>query len=218
MPQVMQEQQPQQVGAQQPAILVLFHQNNAVYANNQTSTPEGYVTYPDLPHIYGGGLRNGLPAGYGIQKNSLSGNTYEGGWKDGRAHGYGIFYWANGDRYEYLVSAIDVYGTESGLSPAASSAPFGVQQARPPVQVFARSVKEGVSLQWEQADMTGVQGFAVYRRAVADKKAKKIAVLTQGVSQYTDKQTAAGVLYVYSIATLTAAGETVPSDERAVRK
>jgi len=94
-----QEQQPPPLGAQ-PAILVLFNQNNAIYANNQTTTPEGYVTYPDLPHIYGGGLRNGLPAGYGIQKNSLSGNTYEGGWKDGRAHGYGVFYWANGDRYE----------------------------------------------------------------------------------------------------------------------
>jgi hypothetical protein len=83
-----------------PAILVFFNQTNAVYANNQTTTPEGYVTYPDAPHIYGGGLRAGQPAGYGIQKNSTTGNTYEGGWKDGRAHGYGIFYWANGDRYE----------------------------------------------------------------------------------------------------------------------
>jgi len=99
-PQAQPQQPPGPSGQAQPAILVLFHQNNAVYANNQTTTPEGYVTYPDLPHIYGGGLRNGLPAGYGIQKNSVSGNTYEGGWKDGRAHGYGIFYWANGDRYE----------------------------------------------------------------------------------------------------------------------
>lgn len=64
------------------------------------TTPEGYVTYPDLPHVFGGGLKNGLPTGYGIQKNSTTGNTYEGGWKDGRAHGYGVFYWANGDRYE----------------------------------------------------------------------------------------------------------------------
>jgi hypothetical protein len=95
------QQQPQVPPPQpQPAILVIFNQNNAIYANGQTTTPEGYVTYPDLPHIYGGGLRNGLPAGYGIQKNSMSGNTYEGGWKDGRAHGYGVFYWANGDRYE----------------------------------------------------------------------------------------------------------------------
>ena len=79
-------QQPQLPPPQpQPAILVIFNQNNAIYANGQTTTPEGYVTYPDLPHIYGGGLRNGLPAGYGIQKNSMSGNTYEGGWKDARA-------------------------------------------------------------------------------------------------------------------------------------
>ena len=88
------------VGPPAPTIAVLFHQVNAIYANGQTTTPEGYVTYPDLPHVYGGGLRNGLPSGYGIQKNSNTGNTYEGGWKDGRAHGYGVFYWANGDRYE----------------------------------------------------------------------------------------------------------------------
>lgn len=96
----MQPDPQQQPAVSQPAILVLFNQANAIYANGQTTTPEGYVTYPDLPHIYGGGLRNGLPAGYGIQKNSATGNTYEGGWKDGRAHGYGVFYWANGDRYE----------------------------------------------------------------------------------------------------------------------
>jgi fibronectin type 3 domain-containing protein len=124
----------------------------------------------------------------------------------------------NGDRYEYLVSAIDVYGAESGLSPAASSAPFSLQQARPPVQVFARSVKEGVSLQWEQADVAGVQGFAIYRRAIADKKSRKIAQVGAAASQYTDKQTAQGVLYVYTVATVTAAGETVPSDERTVKK
>jgi fibronectin type 3 domain-containing protein len=124
----------------------------------------------------------------------------------------------NGDRYEYLVSAIDVYGGESGLSPAASSAPFSVQQAKPPVQVYARSVKEGVSLQWEQADATGVQGFAIYRRAVTEKKSRKIALVQRAANQYTDKQVPAGVLYAYSIATVTAAGETVPSDERTVRK
>ena len=81
-------------------ILVMFNQSNPIYANGQTTTAEGYVTYTDLPHVYGGGLRNGLPQGFGIQKNATSGNTYEGGWKEGRAHGYGVFYWANGDRYE----------------------------------------------------------------------------------------------------------------------
>ena len=81
-------------------IEVVFNQANANYANGLTTTPEGYVQYPDLPHLYGGGLRSGLPAGYGIQKNPASGKTYEGGWKDGRAHGYGVFYYANGDRYE----------------------------------------------------------------------------------------------------------------------
>jgi hypothetical protein len=81
-------------------ILVIFNLNNPIFANGATTTAEGYVTYAELPHVYGGGLRNGLPQGYGIQKNAQSGNAYEGGWKDGKAHGYGVFYWANGDRYE----------------------------------------------------------------------------------------------------------------------
>lgn len=124
----------------------------------------------------------------------------------------------NGDKYDYLVSAIDVYGVESGLSPVASTAPFNIQQARPPIQVFARSVKEGVSLQWEQADPAGVKGFSIYRRAITEKKARKIASVGNAVNQYTDKQTAAGTLYVYSIRAVTAGGETGPSDERTVRK
>ncbi len=124
----------------------------------------------------------------------------------------------NGDRYEYLVSAIDRFGVESGLSPGTTSAPFSVQQARGPVQVFARPVKEGVSLQWEQADPAGVKGFAIYRRAITEKIARKIATVAGAVNQYTDKQTPAGTLYVYSIRAVTAGGETDPSDERTVRK
>jgi hypothetical protein len=99
-----QDQSPPSPGPQatgpQPAITVVFFPQNAVYANGATTTAEGYVTYPDLPHVFGGGLRNGLPSGTGVLKNSSTGNTYEGGWKDGRAHGYGVFYWSNGDRYE----------------------------------------------------------------------------------------------------------------------
>ena len=123
----------------------------------------------------------------------------------------------NGDKYEYLVSAIDIYGVESGLSPAATTAPFKML-AKPPSQVFARAVTEGVRLQWEQADSAGVQGFAVYRRAITEKKARKIAAVGKGVGQYTDKQAASGTLYVYTITVLTASGESAPSDERSIRK
>jgi len=127
-----------------------------------------------------------------------------------------------GDRYEYLVSAVDRFGAESGLSPVASYAASYVRtsggQQRPPAKVFARAVQDGVSLQWEQADAAGVQGFAIYRRVVTDKTPHKIATVKNGVSQYTDRQAKQGSLYVYSITAVMAAGETMPSDERAVRK
>jgi fibronectin type 3 domain-containing protein len=124
----------------------------------------------------------------------------------------------SGDRYEYLVSAIDKYGVESGLSAVAASSWQGVAQRKPPAQVFARAVPEGVSLQWEQADPAGVEGFVLYRRTIGEKKARRIAQVKSTVSQYTDKQAAHGNLYVYSVTTVTAAGETLPSDERSVRK
>jgi hypothetical protein len=112
---------PQEPAQPAASLAVLFNQNDAIYANNQTTTPDGYVTYHDLPHIYAGGLRNGLPSGYGIQQNPFTGNTYEGGWKDGRAHGYGVYYWANGDRYEggwkcgYQHGHAELTGTLSGV-------------------------------------------------------------------------------------------------------
>jgi fibronectin type 3 domain-containing protein len=124
----------------------------------------------------------------------------------------------NGERYEYLVSAVDRFGAESGLSPAGSYAHVNTARLLPPAKVFARAVQDGIALQWEQADPAGVQGFAIYRRIVSEKVPLRIAQVKSSVSQYTDKQVRQGNLYVYSIKTVTAAGETLPSDERPVRK
>jgi len=124
---------------------------------------------------------------------------------------------ADGRKWEYLVSAIDGFGAESGLSSAGSYAQSGNSGARPPAQLFARSVKEGVSLQWEQADPTGVEGFVVYRRPITEKKARQVARLKNNGSQYLDRQTVAGTLYVYTVTAITAAGETLPSDEKTIR-
>jgi hypothetical protein len=125
---------------------------------------------------------------------------------------------AGGGKNDYLVSAVDRFGVESGLSPVASTTRFAVMAGKPPVQVFARAVQAGVSLQWEQADAAGVEGFAIYRRTIGEKAAHKIAQVKNGANQYTDKAAAHGNLYVYSIKTITAAGETAPSDEHTVRK
>jgi len=124
----------------------------------------------------------------------------------------------HGDKYEYLVSAIDQFGTESGLSSIASTA--GLQKAviAPPSQVYVRSVKEGVAIQWEQADATNVQSFAIYRRSITEKLPKKIATIKSPVNQYTDKQVAQGNLYVYSVAAITALGESNASIEKPIRK
>jgi hypothetical protein len=123
-----------------------------------------------------------------------------------------------GQRMEYLVSSIDAFGVESGLSPAATTPPVNMNLLKPPAQLFARGVASGVSLQWVQADPAGVEGFVVYRRIVSEKKAKRIAQVSQKESQFTDKQTTPGNLYVYTVAVLGAGGESAPSDERTVRK
>ena len=48
---------------------------------------------------YEGGMKDGKSHGFGIHVWA-SGSTYEGGWNGGRPHGSGILVWANGDRYE----------------------------------------------------------------------------------------------------------------------
>ncbi|MDP4245070.1 MAG: fibronectin type III domain-containing protein [Bacteroidota bacterium] len=123
-----------------------------------------------------------------------------------------------GEKVDYLVSAVDQFGTESGLSPVASSARLGNLERKPPSRVLARTTAGGITLQWEQADMAGIEGFVIYRRTVREHASRKIARVPGGITQFTDKQTAQGNLYVYTITALTDAGETSPSEERTVRK
>jgi fibronectin type 3 domain-containing protein len=124
----------------------------------------------------------------------------------------------HGDKYEYLVSAIDQFGIESGLSSTASTGSLPKTVIAAPAQVYVRSVKDGVAIQWEQADVANVQSFAIYRRSITDKSVKKIATVKSPVNQYTDKQVVQGNLYVYSIAAVTAAGESAGSIEKSIRK
>jgi hypothetical protein len=119
--------------------------------------------------------------------------------------------------WEYLVSVIDVYGAESGLSPAAVYRPSRNGKTRPPARILARPVKEGISLQWEQGDASGVEGYALYRRPIQEKAARLIAKVKGNVNQFTDRRVTAGVLYVYTVATVTAAGETPQGDEVTAR-
>jgi hypothetical protein len=120
-------------------------------------------------------------------------------------------------KWEYLVSTIDLYGAESGLSPVATYNLPHNTTVRPPAQLYARTVKEGVSLQWEQASAEGVEGFALYRRSINEKKLLRIARLKNNINQYTDRQVVTGTLYVYTVTAVTATGETIPSDEITVR-
>jgi len=124
----------------------------------------------------------------------------------------------SGDKYEYLVSAIDEFGIESGLSSTAYSPDVSKIFIKPPTQVFVRPVKEGVAIQWEQADISGIDSYAVYRRNVTEKSAKKIATVKNQVNQYTDRNVIQGQLYVYYITAITAAGESIGSIEKSIRK
>ncbi len=123
-----------------------------------------------------------------------------------------------GQQFEYLVSAIDRFGVESGLSPVGSAARMNVLNNHPPAKVFVRNVPAGVSLQWQQADMTGVQGFSIYRRNTTDGKKLKIAQVNNGTTEFTDQQTSHGNLYAYTLTAITAFGESAPTEEYTVRK
>ena len=124
----------------------------------------------------------------------------------------------NGKRYEYLVSVIDKFGVESGLSSIASS-PSGIgKMISPPAQVFARSVKDGVALQWEQPQQQQVKSFIIYRRLINEKSFKQIAVLKSTVSNYIDKLPQHNSLYVYTVAAELSNGEIEKSAEKSVRR
>src|ERR1035437_2731651 len=125
---------------------------------------------------------------------------------------------SNGDKYEYLVSAIDQFGVESGLSATASAANLPKPLIAGPAQIYVRSVKEGVAIQWEQADVINVQSFVIYRRSINEKSPTKIAIVKGPGNQYIDKKAVPGKLYVYSVAAITTAGESEVSVEKSIRK
>jgi fibronectin type 3 domain-containing protein len=122
-----------------------------------------------------------------------------------------------GNQYEYLVSAVDQFGAESGLS-SVSSVNQQAQFIKGPSAVYLRSVKEGIALAWEMADAAGVKSYAVYRRMISAKTSAKIAVVNSSSSQFTDKQVLPGNVYVYYVTATTAAGESAPSVEKSIRK
>ena len=124
----------------------------------------------------------------------------------------------SGDKYDYLVSAIDQYGIESGLSSTASTANLPKTLVAAPVQIYVRSVKEGATIQWEQSDIATVQSFAIYRRKITEMALKKIATIKSPANQYTDKQVVQGNLYVYSVTAISSAGESAHSIEKSIRK
>jgi fibronectin type 3 domain-containing protein len=122
------------------------------------------------------------------------------------------------NKYEYLVSAVDQFGAESGLSATASSPNQQAQSIKGPAQLYIRSVKDGISLEWEMADAIPVQSYSVYRRTMSAKTSSKIAVVQHADSQFTDKQVTPGNVYVYYVTATTSNGESVPSMEKSIRK
>lgn len=49
--------------------------------------------------LYDGEWEDDKPCGYGRKYFPRSGDRHEGRYLDGERHGFGIYLWANGDRY-----------------------------------------------------------------------------------------------------------------------
>ena len=117
----------------------------------------------------------------------------------------------------YTVSCVDITGAEGPVSnPAKASAPRAT--IAPPSFLGARAIPSGIELLWHRVPDASVSGYALYRRLPNQDTPARISTASKSASSFVDASAKAGVLYFYSVAAITPAGETPRSREKGAQR
>lgn len=121
-----------------------------------------------------------------------------------------------GKQYEYAISAVDVYGYESGVSSTITKG-LTEPELKAPSTLFAHTVENGVELSWSTQAQESVKEIIVYRRTSTEQVAKRITTLPVTTRTFSDTNVQRGTIYIYSISVATTAGkESTRSKEKAI--
>jgi len=109
-----------------------------------------------------------------------------------------------GKIYEYYIQTIDAFGGLSDNSIGATASVTKKQTSLPPIPMGlkAEPTSEGISLSWGSMIGAQITGFKLYRRE-NDAEATVIATLPAEPNSYLDASAKKGVIYWYSLTSLT---------------
>lgn len=125
---------------------------------------------------------------------------------------------ANGTTYYYQVTAVNAVG-EGARSNEVSARPQAATPPSAPRNLTAsRSGSRGVNLSWTIPSSSGtspITGYRIYRSTSSNTETLLVAV--GNVTSYRDRATTSGVTYYYKVTAVSAAGESVTSNEASAR-
>lgn len=122
-----------------------------------------------------------------------------------------------GERYEYAVRSVDIYGIESALSPRTEATLLeGTPLVPPRLRVVSREEDGSIEVQWELLGAEGITGYALYRRSNEGAWAK-VATVDAETSGWTDTGARGRGVWEYAVATVRNNRESGKSGEMGVR-
>lgn len=119
-------------------------------------------------------------------------------------------YLKNGQKYTYVIVAVDLFGRISKPSIKVTAVPVDLVPPAPPPMITAKEVTGGVQLVWPVHRESDVASYAVFRRSDAQDEMIQINVEPLSVIQpfYLDTTAVAGLRYYYSVTATDSSGNT----------
>ncbi len=115
----------------------------------------------------------------------------------------------DGNRYYYVVTAVNTVGGESGYSNEVEVyVPPAIATPNPPQGLTAKYLRSEVRLSWKRNLELDLAGYNVYRSTTSGSGYQKIngSLISKNKPQYVDKQTIKGSTYYYVVTAVNKSG------------
>ncbi len=125
---------------------------------------------------------------------------------------------APGQLYQYAVSAIDLSGGESTLSPVTTTG-ISKEELSVPSEVLLKNTATGIEIRWLADEAIKPPfSFIVYRKMLPENAFRKIAEVKTGISRFVDQKTTPGKTYIYTVSLSSGGNESRKSSEKVITR
>ncbi|MBW2091534.1 MAG: hypothetical protein JRI34_05350 [Deltaproteobacteria bacterium] len=128
----------------------------------------------------------------------------------------------NGQKYYYKIRALrQWHGTliEGASTPVVTAVPEDLTPPPPPVKLEGASVRDGISLRWQDVEAADLAGYRIYRRVQNEDRFQRLPVPLVREAAFLDQTVKPGRRYFYRVTAVDssrAANESEPGQELAI--